>query len=98
MISEESTMDWDEEELITQPGTGAAMTPSQLVKEYGYPKVTTEGLMKTDKCYLCGSKQFIGRFFRASKDSMIACVRCIYDHLGYEVQADGSLIPVPSDS
>jgi hypothetical protein len=102
-----SKMDWDEEELITQPGIGsnpcaevALPDPSDgIARAFGpYPQIVGESIAKTDRCYLCARGQYLTRFFRDPNDSVITCVSCLYDHLGWELHEDGTLTPVKSES
>jgi hypothetical protein len=95
-------LDWDEEEEETQPGVGeykleAAPEPA-VPGLYGlYPKITTDGVTLTDRCYFCATKKNITRFVRAEHDHVTTCVFCLYDHLGWELTSDGQLRKVPAD-
>jgi hypothetical protein len=107
MAAVASQMDWEEDEEITEPGLGPDPCPPAPAEELPpepvalrpgeYPQIDSEGMAKTDRCYLCATGRQITRFFRTADDSVIACGRCIYDHLGYDIQEDGLLIPVVSE-
>lgn len=99
-----SKMDWDEEEVDTQPGYVTKAIESIPVPEYAieaapagaYPQIDAESISKTDRCYLCARGQYLTRFFRNADDAVLVCVGCLYDHLNWELHEDGTLTPVPS--
>jgi hypothetical protein len=103
----ESEMDWEEDEDITEPGLGEGnldiiAAPTALPFPYlpaagAYPRVTTDGVGLLDRCYTCATKKAITRFERSATDHVIACVLCLYDHLGWELLSDGTLRKVPAD-
>jgi len=100
-----SEMDWEDDEEITQPGLSPrdleiinqpiVMSPQDLAG--GYPSITTEGVSLIDRCYFCATKKNITRFQRSAKDHVTTCVNCLYDHLGWELQSDGTLRKAPAD-
>jgi hypothetical protein len=94
-----STMDWDSEEESTDPGVGPAPAEEYKLEAapeapYAVPTVDTDGLMKSDVCYLCGTKHSICHFNRSPYDSLIACIRCIEVHLNWKLNRDGTLTRV----
>lgn len=106
-------MDWEEgddegddeeDEEDTSPGfppieatpspdcAAVDVTPDQ------FPYVNSDSILKSDRCYFCASGRHIYRFIRSLDDSILTCARCLYDHLNFEPQADGSLVPVVRDT
>jgi hypothetical protein len=98
----ESEMDWEDDEEITEPGMAPTPAPSEYKLEVPtdlgpYPRVTTDGIMKTDRCYLCATKNYVARFERSPGDWSIYCVGCLYSHVGWELLPSGELRKVPGD-
>ena len=100
MAMSASEMDWDDEEEDTQPGIGTGnldVVAAPTATEFGYPKITTDGVGLTDRCYFCATKKNITRFMRSNLDYITTCVFCLYDHLGWELTSDGQLRKVLAD-